>query len=57
MSNVAYVEVEYCADDGTRSGYRCAPGSRLHREALEHEAAGCCVVIVEITHADLGAPL
>ena len=40
--------VEYVNDDGTRCSFTCAPGDRLHREAIEHEAAGVCVVVEEV---------
>lgn len=44
----SFIAVSYVRDDGTRTEYTCPPGSRGHREALEHERAGACVVIEEI---------
>lgn len=46
-----FIAIEYVSDDGVRRSLTALPGSRAHREALEHEAAGVCVVIEEI---DLG---
>lgn len=43
------IAIEYVCDDGTRNSFTVEPNSRAHREALEHEAAGVCVVIEEIT--------
>lgn len=49
---VAYIAVEYVSDDGVRTSFNCSPGSRAHREALEHERAGVCVVIHEVDEHD-----
>ena len=46
------IAVVYVRDDGSQDEFFVDPGSRLHREALEHEAAGCCVIITEIELCD-----
>lgn len=51
-----FIAISYVRDDGTRHEFTCLPGSRAHREALEHEAAGVCVAIVEI-ELDADLPL
>lgn len=43
-----FIAIEYINDDGTRHSFTTLPGSRAHREALEHEAAGVCVVVEEV---------
>lgn len=42
------IAIDYVNDDGTRCSFTVEPNSRAHREALEHEAAGVCVIIEEI---------
>ena len=42
------IAIVYVRDDGTPDDYFVDPGSRMHREALEHERAGACVIITEI---------
>lgn len=50
------IAISYVHDDGTRHEFYCAPGERAHREALEHEAAGVCVVIETIELDAEGIP-
>lgn len=50
------IAIDYINDDGTRQSFTCAPDSRAHREAREHQCAGVCVVIEPIDLDDEGIP-